>query len=203
MIANDKATAKALWRKSLLDEHRRQAALPGNLRKLDEKIRVHLEHFFIDKAGVWAGYMALKHEPRLQTPAQAGVLWVYPIVQEDSKNLLWCEPGPLGFHQGKLCREPVLEKAKLHDPQDLTGIIVPGVGFDTKGTRLGMGRGFYDRALPGIKTEWVVGIAYSFQVVGLGEATRTQDFLPQQDWDQRVRWLITDEGILQVQSSSE
>jgi hypothetical protein len=44
---------------------------------------------------------------------------------------------------------------------------VPGVAFDLKGCRLGMGKGFYDRILGGIRG-FKVGVAFSFQVLGGG-----------------------------------
>lgn len=43
-------------------------------------------------------------------------------------------------------------------------IAVPGVAFDTKGHRLGFGKGFYDRFLSTV-TGTTVGLAYRFQVL--------------------------------------
>lgn len=43
-------------------------------------------------------------------------------------------------------------------------VIVPGVAYDTKGNRLGRGKGFYDRLLGDMKAT-KIGIAYDFQVL--------------------------------------
>ena len=42
-------------------------------------------------------------------------------------------------------------------------IVVPAVGFDPQGSRLGHGKGFYDRLLPGTQA-LKVGICFDFQL---------------------------------------
>lgn len=68
-------------------------------------------------------------------------------------------------------------------------VIVPGVGFDTKGNRLGFGGGYYDRMLqrPAFNHATFVGLAYSFQIVP------TLDSDP---WDQSMHALCTEETLL-------
>lgn len=44
-------------------------------------------------------------------------------------------------------------------PDDVDCILVPGVAFDAKGNRLGYGKGYYDRFLPGIKAH-TIGIGF-------------------------------------------
>lgn len=44
-------------------------------------------------------------------------------------------------------------------------IIVPGVGFDKNGNRLGRGRGYYDRFLCHFPTVKKIGICFDFQMV--------------------------------------
>ena len=41
----------------------------------------------------------------------------------------------------------VKKKSKIVKPQDIDFILVPAVGLDKKGYRLGMGGGYYDRYL--------------------------------------------------------
>lgn len=45
-------------------------------------------------------------------------------------------------------RAPKKEAYRFVDPSVLDAVIVPGVGFDKSGNRLGFGGGFYDRYLP-------------------------------------------------------
>jgi 5-formyltetrahydrofolate cyclo-ligase len=64
-------------------------------------------------------------------------------------------------------------------------ILVPGVAFDVRGTRLGFGGGYYDRllALPMARAALTVGLAYAFQVLPQ---------LPAAAWDRPVDVLVTE-----------
>jgi 5-formyltetrahydrofolate cyclo-ligase len=72
--------------------------------------------------------------------------------------------------------------------EDLDVLVIPGVGFDLSGHRLGYGKGYYDRALasalPGLER---VGFAYEFQVV---------ERLPAADHDCRLTQLVTEQRLL-------
>jgi 5-formyltetrahydrofolate cyclo-ligase len=68
--------------------------------------------------------------------------------------------------------------------------IVPGVGFDPAGRRLGRGAGFYDRTLAGLRAHGpvlAIGIAFDAQIVPL---------LPEDPWDQRVDVIVTERRVL-------
>ena len=59
-------------------------------------------------------------------------------------------------------REPIADRVIEKDSID--AVIVPGIGFDKSGGRLGFGKGYYDRFLrdfKGIK----IGVCYDFQIV--------------------------------------
>jgi 5-formyltetrahydrofolate cyclo-ligase len=69
--------------------------------------------------------------------------------------------------------------------------LVPGVGFDSSGHRLGRGKGYYDRLLAGIKGT-KCGVAWDFQVL---------DAIPAELHDVCVdciltptRWLVAGQG---------
>lgn len=71
----------------------------------------------------------------------------------------------------------------------LDGILLPLVGFDDRGHRLGMGGGFYDRTLADLarrpRRPRLIGVAYGFQrLPRLAEA----------NWDRPVDQVITDHG---------
>ncbi|CUH41119.1 5-formyltetrahydrofolate cyclo-ligase family protein [Jannaschia seosinensis] len=65
-------------------------------------------------------------------------------------------------------------------------LIVPMLGFDAGGGRLGYGGGFYDRTLAGLRGALVVGLAL--------EAQR-MDAVPQERTDVRLPWIVTEAGV--------
>lgn len=74
-------------------------------------------------------------------------------------------------------------------------VIVPLVGFDRAGTRLGYGRGYYDRALAklgarGIKPK-LLGVAFAAQEMAA---------IPASPHDVRLDWIVTENETLVVAS---
>ena len=70
---------------------------------------------------------------------------------------------------------------------DIDLVIVPAVGFDRRGHRMGRGGGFYDRFLaqPQLRAN-TVGITFSQQIV---------EELPILSHDQAVQMIVTDSGV--------
>ncbi len=70
-------------------------------------------------------------------------------------------------------------------------IVLPVVAFDRNGTRLGYGRGFYDRAIArqraAGRSPKLIGIAFSVQEV---------EGIPQEPHDVRLDWIVTDKEVL-------
>ena len=92
------------------------------------------------------------------------------------------EPGPFGT------RQPGADHAELNPSL----ILVPLVGFDLKGRRLGYGGGFYDRTLEKLKQSGpltVVGLAYAAQKLAK---------VPAEAHDIRLDWVVTEQGAHQI-----
>jgi 5-formyltetrahydrofolate cyclo-ligase len=66
-------------------------------------------------------------------------------------------------------------------------VVVPGIGFDLNGNRLGRGRGFYDRFLA--HRDWH-GIA-----CGLALEEQVADIVPVSEHDMKVQMLVTDAAV--------
>jgi 5-formyltetrahydrofolate cyclo-ligase len=82
------------------------------------------------------------------------------------------EPAGLSFHEVSDLAELVLGPfgipAPTADRAPATGldvVVVPGLGFDAAGGRLGFGRGCYDRALSADPTALRIGVGYDWQVI--------------------------------------
>ena len=80
------------------------------------------------------------------------------------------------------------DKLNIINPQDIDFVLVPAVGFDREGYRLGMGGGYYDRYLEmATKAKLVSGI-YSCQLV---------DEIIKDDYDAQVDFVLTENETIQ------
>ena len=61
--------------------------------------------------------------------------------------------------------EPTADTPEWTALEEVEMIVVPGVAFDSKGNRMGRGRGFYDRLLKSTPNAVKVGVAYDFQMM--------------------------------------
>ena len=77
-------------------------------------------------------------------------------------------------------------------PRWLNVIVVPFVGVDPQGRRLGMGGGFYDRAL-GFRRRRLHWRGPS--LVGLGFDCQRADDVHADPWDVRLDCLATESGL--------
>lgn len=89
--------------------------------------------------------------------------------------------------------EPVCAEDDLVAAQKLDLVIVPLLGFDRKGNRLGMGGGFYDRSLAfriQQKTKpLLLGFAYDFQEI---------DPIESEPWDVKMDMVATESELIQI-----
>ena len=74
-------------------------------------------------------------------------------------------------------------------PDSLSIILTPLVSFDSKGNRIGMGAGYYDRYFAHAKRPLTIGVAYDFQQV---------ESLVAQSWDQQLDGVVTDKKVIKI-----
>lgn len=89
--------------------------------------------------------------------------------------------------------EPQLSKDNHVKPQSLDLVLVPLVGFDAQGGRLGMGKGFYDRAFAfkqrsSRRKPVLIGLAHECQRVAE---------LNREEWDVPMDKIISDQQTYQ------
>jgi 5-formyltetrahydrofolate cyclo-ligase len=80
------------------------------------------------------------------------------------------------------------------DPDDIDTIILPMLGFDRKGGRIGYGAGYYDRFLENNKTLKKIGIAYACQEV---------QHLPVDENDIPMDFIISEDGIVYPEGTGD
>jgi 5-formyltetrahydrofolate cyclo-ligase len=77
---------------------------------------------------------------------------------------------------------PAIERALID------AVIVPGLGFDAGGRRLGYGAGFYDRFLPQLRPSTItIGVGFDCQIC---------DEIPVDDHDRLLDLVVTERGVI-------
>lgn len=88
--------------------------------------------------------------------------------------------------------EPDVHPKHWVKAQQLGLILMPLVGFDTQGNRLGMGGGFYDRSL---NFTWLRKSTYSPFLVGLAHQLQCVEQLPKQAHDVPMSMVATEQQL--------
>jgi len=115
---------------------------------------------------------------------------------------LYATGGELKMHFAPVSQESVLRHGyydllepaapTLPGKTSIDVILMPLVAFDSNGTRLGMGGGFYDRDAPAAQLR--VGLAHELQQAEQNQA------LPSDSWDKPLDAVITERRILSFNS---
>lgn len=177
-------TAKEHWRKKFKTLLQKES--PHSSVQVQAHLRENLLTYLGDRQGVWAGYHALPQEPDLgilfrQTPR---IEWAFPRMESHHLSFYISQ----NFIKGPFdVLEPAEDETEKLGLEEMQGILVPGLGFNKKGRRLGRGKGYYDRALEDYKG-LKVGVCFSCQVVG--------ETLPAEPHDVAVDVLVTENEVV-------
>ena len=134
-------------------------------------------------------------QPLIERATTRGKQCYLPVISQLSHNRLWFAPYTSGQKLSPNIYgipEPVNGKWKGRSPVGLDLILMPLVGFDKEGNRLGMGGGYYDRTLAYLnrRQHWrrplLLGVAYEFQKV---------EQLPTEAWDIPLHGIITESSL--------
>jgi 5-formyltetrahydrofolate cyclo-ligase len=187
--------AKAALR---LKAHATRAAIYDSVRS--GAARAAADHFFsgisLKPGEIVAGYWRIKDEMdcqpilvRLMDTMQPVCL---PVVLGDDQPLelrLWEQGTPLyeaGFG--------TLAPAELAPQVEPDVIVMPLLGYDARGTRLGYGGGYYDRTLARLsKKPRLVGLAFAAQEIGE---------IPREAHDIPLDSVVTEKGVHHFAGSS-
>ena len=180
---------------------RREALSAEQVASRSEQIQSHLlgSAFFAQAKRV-ALYAAFKNEARtdrLFAEALAqGKQVLFPRMRGRGPDMDFCavkDPREMVLYRLGFREPPASAPVVAVELVDL--ILLPGVGFDRQGFRLGFGAGCYDRVLPRLRPEaWTCGVAYSFQVL---------EQLPRAAHDVPVKLLVTEAGFVPVPLRAE
>lgn len=191
--------AKKALRGTMLARRRRLPA--DSIARGSEAIAAHFCAWPVyQKAKTVMVYLAMADEP--QTEGLIAAAWVagktvcVPLMGEKYGHM---EAGLLtgweGLVIGRLgLKMPDPAKVRLIEPAAIDLVVVPGVAFDRRGYRLGMGAGYYDRFLPRATAACRLGLAWSLQVV---------DEVPVDEYDARLDYLLTEGGFWSLGKGGE
>ncbi len=90
--------------------------------------------------------------------------------------------------------EPVYQKKQLKPARQLDLVLAPLVGFDGQGNRMGMGGGFYDRALQHLKQQSTAGNLRP-KYVGIAHEVQKVAQLESHHWDIQLHAIITERQL--------
>ncbi|MGI9592362.1 MAG: 5-formyltetrahydrofolate cyclo-ligase [Myxococcota bacterium] len=189
--------AKRQLREALAERRRRVP--PDRAARAGEAVRAILaswERFL--RAPRVALYAALPDElpsrPCFEEVVASGRPALLPRIEPD---------GRLGFRvvsrwdELRVGRYGVLTPTRDAEPAALTAedlVLVPGVGFDRQGMRLGRGGGYYDRTFAARSgAPLLCGLAYAFQLVAA---------VPHDSRDQPMDAIVTDRELHEVEDGS-
>lgn len=162
-----------------LARERRSAFVEGLGREEREAIEAKLAEVLaplLANSRVVGGYCPLPVEisplPALESAAARGAIVAYPAFADHQATFRFLagEPSEAGPWA---CFQPRLDAPEVFP--DL--VLVPLVTIDRKGTRLGQGKGHYDRILPRLKEHGalLIGVGWEVQVVDA--------VIPAEPWD--------------------
>ena len=154
-----------------------------------------------ERASAVALYSAFANEVNLETLARdcerQGKRMLLPRFNEGggAYEMVWIDawdadriPGRFGIFEPD-ARCAVASPVKLEERSVLW--LVPGVGFDRFGNRLGFGKGYYDRLLDNVRG-CRVGICHGFQIVEKIPSTAT---------DVPMNMIVSDQEVCRIDSS--
>lgn len=189
-------SAKTFGSKTLSAKNKWRSEIKESLQKLSEDqiqqksnlIVQQLQIFLKRNPGKWACFRGLLLEPNLETlwnehSILKDIEWFFPRM--NGKTLSF--HSACGWEKGSFeVWEPLASCAAI-EARELQGFLVPGVGFNVRGERLGHGKGFYDRALAdcsGIK----LGVGFQRQVI--------DGSFGFEEWDVPMDLICTEDGLI-------
>jgi 5-formyltetrahydrofolate cyclo-ligase len=155
--------------------------------RLEHKLAEHLTSLFAG-VSVVGGYCPLGSEisplPAMEEARAVGAIVAFPCFSNPAKPFRFLagdplQPGPFG----------IMQPAQRHPAVQPDLVLVPLIAVDGRGTRLGRGKGHYDRSLARLKKSGarLVGIGWALQ--------RLTEEIPADAWDVPLDAFASPEGI--------
>lgn len=183
-------------RQRLIDQ--RRALAPGERIAAAQGLRRSLEQlpeYLTDArvAGYWASHGELPLNLVMPPLAARGQQFLLPVIGEHKQLRFapWTAGDAVQANRYGI-PEPV-HPVELLAPFQLDLVLVPLLGFDRRGNRLGYGGGYYDRSFAFLSEQvrptepLLVGVAYAFQEL---------EIVNREPWDVALDFIATDRELI-------
>lgn len=175
---------------------RRQSLAPSLRTAAEQRIISELNNCTtLNAAKTVAAFVSINGEVNLQ-------LWLQSAAQSQRIALPVIDPcsesRQMAFHEYRAGDALAPNRVGIPEPapdtptcksKQIDVMLLPLVGFDTSGTRLGMGAGYYDRYLGAAKNKpYLLGVAFACQQV---------DHLVRKEWDIPLDAVVTEDGLIE------
>ena len=191
MTGRDELRSRLRAEREHLGAAQRIAAASGVAATLEQ-----LPEFIIDRrvAGYWAVGGEVPLHLALTALLARGQIWHLPVLTgERALRFAPWQPGAAVAPNRYGIPEPQVAPADLVAAEALELVLVPLLGFDRRGHRLGTGGGYYDRSFAFLggrerpAQPVLVGIGYSFQEV---------EAIGAEPWDIRMDFVATERELI-------
>ena len=145
--------------------------------------------------GYLAGYWAVDGELPLHallSRLPTDCVYCLPVLHADRclRFAPWRAGDPIAVNRFGI-PEPQVADSALLPAQQMQTVLLPMLGFDRRGNRLGMGGGWYDRSLEFRKHQQapplLVGVGYAFQEGEMGQI---------EEWDVPLDFVATERELI-------
>lgn len=176
----------------LTNQYIRKHLSPSYQQKISSKIcsqiRTLEEYRYAKRIAL---YQAMNGEIDLgdlwRTAPLQGKYCYFPVINKDETlSFMPATPSTLFLKNKYGIQEPEVHRKQVLAPSQIDLMFIPLVAVDERGTRIGMGAGYYDKTLAVSRPPLLVGVAYNFQ---------RQPFIKAENWDIPLNLVITECGI--------
>lgn len=141
----------------------------------------------------WAADGEISLQPLMEYCFEQGIEVFLPVIHPFKSRLWFARYQPeaplLNNHFG-IPEPQITHKVQ---PWQLSTVLLPLVGFDEQGGRIGMGGGFYDRTFAQARS-W----PHQPKLIGVAHECQKLDVVPLEPWDISLKGIVTDRKFYKV-----
>ncbi len=142
----------------------------SDFKSRSDAINTHLNNILKFESGSWGAFLSLKTEPDIiWSNVSSSIDWFF--VEIENEKLIFKN-----------------SSGQIKKVNQLDGIIIPALGFNTNGQRLGRGKGFYDRTLQDVIVK-KIGVCFDLALSAE---------VPTESYDIKMNLIVTDQKILSI-----